>query len=149
MTPKQERFAMAYIATGNASEAYRRAYDAGRMKDATINRTAKELLDHPKITARIAELQSKARADHDITIEKLTGMALATYRQATDLDMPSAAISAVMGLAKLHGLTVDKANVKVDATHHVTKEPMSDLEIARRIAFILSRADHKMKAPGA
>jgi phage terminase small subunit len=28
LTPKQERFVQAYIETGNATEAYRQAYDA-------------------------------------------------------------------------------------------------------------------------
>ena len=29
LTPKQESFCLAYIETGNASEAYRQAYDVG------------------------------------------------------------------------------------------------------------------------
>ena len=37
MTPKQEAFCLAFIETGNASDAYRRAYSAGKMKPATIN----------------------------------------------------------------------------------------------------------------
>ena len=40
MTPKQENFARLYVETGNASEAYRRAYDTGRMKPETINNNA-------------------------------------------------------------------------------------------------------------
>ncbi len=44
LTPKQEAFALAYVETGNASEAYRYAYDAGNMKLASVNRKAKELL---------------------------------------------------------------------------------------------------------
>ena len=35
LTPKQEAFCLAYMETGNASEAYRRAYDADNMKPAT------------------------------------------------------------------------------------------------------------------
>ncbi|MFC2352929.1 terminase small subunit [Eikenella halliae] len=30
MTPKQERFVGLYVETGNASEAYRQAYNAGK-----------------------------------------------------------------------------------------------------------------------
>lgn len=30
LTPKQEAFAQAYVETGNASGAYRRAYNAGK-----------------------------------------------------------------------------------------------------------------------
>ena len=59
MTPKQEAFCLAYVETGNASEAYRRAYDAARMKPGTVNRKAKELLDNGKIAARVDELRSE------------------------------------------------------------------------------------------
>lgn len=58
LTPKQEKFAQEYISTGNASEAYRSAYCAAKMKAETINRKAFELLQHGKITARVAELRA-------------------------------------------------------------------------------------------
>lgn len=58
LTTKQEAFCLAYLEAGNASEAYRRAYDAGRMKAETINRKAKALMDDGKIAARIGELRA-------------------------------------------------------------------------------------------
>lgn len=60
LTQKQEAFCIAYLKTGNASEAYRQSYSAEKMKPETVNRTAKELLDNPKITARLAELNAAA-----------------------------------------------------------------------------------------
>jgi len=39
-TQKQENFCLAYIECGNASEAYRRAYDAEYMKPETVRGTA-------------------------------------------------------------------------------------------------------------
>ena len=44
LTPKQEASCLAYTKTGNASEAYRQAYDAKGMKDTTIHVKASELL---------------------------------------------------------------------------------------------------------
>ena len=38
LTPKQEKFAQVYVETSNASEAYRQAYDALKMKPETITR---------------------------------------------------------------------------------------------------------------
>lgn len=67
LTPKQEAFCLAYIETGNASEAYRRSYSAGRMKPETINRKAKELIDNGKIAARLKELNAKAVSDAVMT----------------------------------------------------------------------------------
>jgi len=46
LTPKQETFCLEYLKTGNASEAYRIAYDAKDMKPATINRRAKDLIEY-------------------------------------------------------------------------------------------------------
>jgi phage terminase small subunit len=59
LTQKQENFCLAYIELGNASEAYRRFYNAARMKAATVNRRATELLANGTITARIAELRAR------------------------------------------------------------------------------------------
>lgn len=71
LTPKQENFCRFYIETGNASEAYRRAYDASGMKDAVIHVKASELLDNGKITVRIAELQADHRKRHEVTVDRL------------------------------------------------------------------------------
>lgn len=60
MTPKQEKFCLEYLKTGNASEAYRRAYNTAEMKPASINRKAKELMDNGKIAASIAALRKPA-----------------------------------------------------------------------------------------
>lgn len=53
LTSKQQAFVAAYLETGNASDAYRTAYDAAGMSPASINREASALLDHPKVAARI------------------------------------------------------------------------------------------------
>ncbi len=70
LTIKQENFCLAYIETGNATEAYRRSYDSTNMKETTINRSAKELLDNPNITARLAELRKPVIERAQITLEQ-------------------------------------------------------------------------------
>ncbi len=120
LTPKQEAFALAYIETGNASEAYRRAYDAAGMKPEVVAVKASELLKNGKVTVRVQSLQAKHAERHDITVGSLTEMLKADRALARSLDQPSAAISATMGLAKLHGLIVDKA--KLDADLRVSHE---------------------------
>ena len=59
LTPKQERFVAAYIETGNASEAYRRAYSAAKMSQQAIEVEGSRLLNNPKVTLRLAELRGK------------------------------------------------------------------------------------------
>lgn len=76
LTPKQEKFCQEYIKCGNASEAYRQAYDCGNMQTKTINRRALELLDNGMITARVKtlneEIKSKAIASAEEIQETLT-----------------------------------------------------------------------------
>ena len=71
LTLKQEKFCQEYMDTGNATEAYRRVYSTSRMKPATVNRNAKALLDHSKISARIAQLKEKLQKTFDIPRERL------------------------------------------------------------------------------
>lgn len=85
LTIKQEKFCHAYLETGNATAAYRQSYSCGRMKDATINRKAVELLRNGKITARIDELQSELRKLSDITkTEVLAELAAILRARITD-----------------------------------------------------------------
>ena len=58
LTPKQEAFILAYLETGNASAAYRRAYNASGMNAATVNREAHSLLEHPKVAPRLKDLRN-------------------------------------------------------------------------------------------
>jgi phage terminase small subunit len=60
LTPKQERFALEYFKTGNASEAYRLAYDCKTAEPLTINKRASELLARGDIAGRIDDLRAKA-----------------------------------------------------------------------------------------
>lgn len=66
LTVKQENFCQAYIETGNASEAYRRAYSCKKMKDSVINIKACELLKHGKVSVRVRELQAELKKTSDI-----------------------------------------------------------------------------------
>ena len=57
LTPKQEAFTLKYVECGNASEAYRHAYDVGEdTKPETIWKEAHTLLADPKVARRVLEL---------------------------------------------------------------------------------------------
>lgn len=66
LTPKQQNFCNLYVELGNATQAYKNAYDCKNMRPNTINRKAKELLDNGTITARIKELQAELQRKSDI-----------------------------------------------------------------------------------
>lgn len=60
LTEKQERFCQFYLDTdGNASEAYRMAYDASNMQPETVWSNASRLMDNSKVEARIAEIRAE------------------------------------------------------------------------------------------
>ena len=113
LTPKQEAFCLAYIETGNASEAYRRAYDAENMKSETINRNAFALMGNSKIATRLQSVREVATERALVSVLSLTGELEDARALAMEGGNPSAAVSASMGKAKLHGLLVDKVDARV------------------------------------
>lgn len=104
LTPKQEGFCKSYIETGNASQAYRLNYDASGMNENSINRKAKELLDHGKIAARLDELREVIIVKHNITIESLLAELEEARQMAFATGKAAPAVAASMGKAKLVGL---------------------------------------------
>ncbi|VEB26169.1 phage small subunit terminase [Actinobacillus lignieresii] len=73
LTPKQEKFCQLYIELGNASEAYRQSYDCSKMSNEAINVEATKLLNNPKITPRVDELQAEHKQRHNLTVDKIIG----------------------------------------------------------------------------
>ncbi len=62
LTEKQELFCRHYLDTeGNASEAYRMAYDTTKMQPATVHHAAWELMSNPKVAQRIDTLREERR----------------------------------------------------------------------------------------
>lgn len=58
LTVKQEKFIRKYLECGNASEAYRYAYDCTRMKEETVNKRASEMTKKGEITGRLEYLKA-------------------------------------------------------------------------------------------
>ena len=72
LTPKQTKFVEVYLETGNASEAYRQAYNVKSMNENTINRNAHSLLYNNKIATRLDEIKAKNAERTQVTLEYLT-----------------------------------------------------------------------------
>ena len=104
LTPKQEAFAQAYVELGNASEAYRRAYNAENMKTETIHVKACELLGNGKVAARVAELQENVQRVHNVTIASLIAELEEARQVAKGREQGAAMVQATLGKAKLAGL---------------------------------------------
>ena len=127
MTPKQEHFARLYVETGNASEAYRQAYNAENMKPETVTNEAYKLLQSPDISAMVDDLKAEARQRHRVTVDDLLHELEQARAAALAAPTPqsSAAVSATMGKAKMLGLLVDKAEIKAEAK--IQEKPQSPI----------------------
>ncbi|WP_212646396.1 terminase small subunit [Delftia sp. PE138] len=110
LTIKQEAFALAYVETGNASEAYRRSYNAENMKPAVIAVKASELLANGNVAVRVAALQASHVERHEITVSDLIRELEEARVAASTSEKPQAAamVAATMGKAKLLGLVTDR-----------------------------------------
>lgn len=110
VTEQQEKFAQAFVETGNASESYRRSYNTSRMNENSISRKAHDVLHNVKVTARIDALRQSHTKRHGITVDTLLEKLNKVYDVAMDTGegarpaQAAAATGAVMAQAKLLGL---------------------------------------------
>lgn len=136
LTPKQESFCNYYVESGNASEAYRRAYSCDRMKDTTIHVKASELLNNGKIAVRIRELQGILQEKSDISKEEAVKELTAIVRtRITDVlsvkgskisikkldEMPDEAISCIASIKNTRGSVEVKFYDKITAIDRLSK----------------------------
>jgi phage terminase small subunit len=88
LTLKQENFCLAYIETGNASEAYRRAFNTERMKPETVNNKAYAMLKVGEIRARLDAYKKPVIEKTQLRLERviLENMNVAFFDIRTILD---------------------------------------------------------------
>ncbi len=130
LTAGQSSFCATYVDTGNAAEAYRRAYKSEGKSAAAVNRSAKALLVKPAVAGRIDELfREKAASERGgaepVTRESLTAELEAVRIASMAFGQASSAVQAIMAKAKLHGLTVERQDVKT----RIALDDMTDAEL--------------------
>lgn len=115
LTAKQDAFCLAYIESGNASEAYRKSYNSKNMKPETVNRKANELMTNGKITARLEQLRKPVRERAQITLESHLERLNHLSLMAEQAEQYGPAIRAEESRGKAAGLYVEK----IDHNHRV------------------------------
>lgn len=111
LTPKQEKFVREYIKTGNATEAFKRAYNAENMLDATINSRACVLAKQDKIRARIKEFETELKSI--MIAEKTECLEYWTEVMRDKSQSTRNRLEASEKLAKFYQLFVDKKELDV------------------------------------
>lgn len=109
LTIKQENFCLKFIECGNASEAYRHAYNAEKMKPETVNVKASELMSNGKVTVRVDELRKATTTEAVISVEKRKELLTRwIFEEETN-----GALKAMEILNKMDGVYVTKSDVSV------------------------------------
>ena len=117
LTIKQERFAQEYVATGNASEAYRRAYDTQGNPE-TVAREAHRLVWHPKVAPRIEALQREAAVHAGLTPARIAAFLLADREMAHNTGQIAAAIAADTRLGEMIGVLGTRRHLVEGCVRH-------------------------------
>ena len=113
LTSKQSAFCR-HVTSGNSlSEAYRKSYNASKMKPATVRREAHRLMNNPNVATTVERLESEAEvvmvektiADRKEVLETLTQI------MRGQLEADSNRVRATQLLAQAHGILKDHAFV--------------------------------------
>jgi phage terminase small subunit len=108
LTPRQRRFAEAYAACGNASEAARRAgYSIQRAPH-----TGARLMKNGHVIAKITELQAEATARAEIEVDDVIDMLLASYTDAKTANQHGPAVRCAELLGKHLSMFTDRLLVE-------------------------------------
>ena len=99
-----ETAAQVFMQTGNKTEAFRQAGYSTNSTEQVITGNVQRLFRREPVLKRVAELQAEQAKLHAVTIESLTADLREDRALAYAVKNPSAAVSAVMGMARLHGL---------------------------------------------
>ncbi len=119
MTPKQERFVQEYMIDLNATQA---AIRAGYSKHTAYSQ-GQRLLKHVEVAAAIQAAQTEFRELMEVSKESVTKQLNAAYDMAKANGQTAVMVQATMGIAKVHGLLVDKTE-EVKPVEHMTPDEL-------------------------
>jgi phage terminase small subunit len=137
LTPKQEAFCLAYVGGLNASDAYRKCYDAGGCTPKTVNERACVLLASSKVAARVDSLREAMATRSLVTMESLTKEIEEAYDIAKETRCASVMIQASIAKAKLHGMVTERVETR---TNFVVEAPPQDATTEDWLAAVTPKA---------
>lgn len=84
LTQKQENFCLQYVLLGNASAAYRIAYDTSNMKPETVNNSAYKLLQNGDVAARIEEIKTETEKTLGLSKTRIINELIRVYERCLE-----------------------------------------------------------------
>lgn len=133
LTLKQELFCQEMLkADQSSSDAYRKVYNVKPgTKDATIHRCAHEVIENPKVAARIKELRNLAATASVLSLDQHMSDLETLRDEARKAGQFSAAINAEISRGKARGFYVTKTEDVTDpmrkALGKMTPEKVDDV----------------------
>jgi hypothetical protein len=125
LTPKQEIFAQNLMKGMSKRDAYKMAgYRVS--SDEAASAHGSRLVSNGNVVARLAEMERDRAISERVTIETVTRMLADVYADGRRYKQIGAAATAAMGIAKLHGLLIDRTE---DVTRRPARSPDAPLEI--------------------
>lgn len=118
LTPPQQRFVYAILAGKHQADAYKEARfprGANPIKHHSAMSESNKWLKAPAVASALARAQSRALAASAVTLTSLVADLQEAREVALTSDPPqtNGAVAATMGIAKLLGLVIDRAQVDV------------------------------------
>lgn len=103
LTAKQEKFCQLVVQLGNATEAYKKAYNS-KAKPESMKVEACKLLKEPNISLTVDKLKQELRERNRATLDDLLEELEEARELALNLGQPAAMVSATSSKAKMLGL---------------------------------------------
>jgi len=127
LTPKQERFAQEVAAGKSQSDAYRAAFNVRPTSKAnSVHVSASQMMAHPKVALRLAELRAPAVEKAHITLDSHLQRLGDLSTKAEEAGQFAASISAEVARGKASGVHVEQT--RTTSTVAVVKVNMSPAE---------------------
>lgn len=131
LTAKQEAFCLAIVSGLSQADAYRKAYDASRMQAKTVQEKASRLMADGKVRARVEELRAPVVEELRYGLREAMLEAEEAFQVSRGKDNGGAMVAAVTLRAKLHGLLIERKEIKVTPMEKMPEDDLDKL-IARK-----------------
>ena len=120
LTAKQENFAQAVAGGMTQSDAYRSAYNAGKMKAETVQQVASRMMADRKVSARVdalkAALESKGLWTRERSVTSLAAIADGSEAKANEI------VAAIKELNLMHGFNAPtKVEIAGNLIHRIER----------------------------
>ena len=142
MKPKQQRFAEEYLIDSKATQAAIRAGYSAK----TTAEQGYQLLHKTSVQEAVQGLQAEFREKMEVSRESVTQQLNTAYEQAKDNGQPAAMVQASMGIAKVHGLLVDKTEDGTKPATEMTPDELTDELASVRAELIAMMTPDELEA---